>query len=112
MNTNTTHKQLRRKIIPLFGQGRSILFSCVLALYVSSLTSVYLQQAVAQERPEQSGSFERIILTWSGNPATTQAVTWRTPAAAPQAIAQIARAEASPDFSKNVRTFPATTTEL
>jgi 3',5'-cyclic AMP phosphodiesterase CpdA len=102
----------QRKSITIRRQGRSILFSCVLALFVSSLTSVYLQQAAAQERPEQTGSFERIILTWSGNPATTQAVSWRTHAAAAQALAQIARAEASPDFSKNARTFPATTTEL
>jgi 3',5'-cyclic AMP phosphodiesterase CpdA len=72
----------------------------------------YLQQAAASEKPKQTGAFERIILTWNGNPATSQAVTWRTDAANQQAVAEIARADASPDFSNHAQTYYAATTEL
>jgi 3',5'-cyclic AMP phosphodiesterase CpdA len=41
---------------------------------------------------------DRVILTWSDDPATTQAVTWRTSTAVSNPIAQIARAEAGPGF--------------
>jgi hypothetical protein len=109
---HTLQKRLQPKAFTLFRHTRAILFFCVIALVVCSLAGVRLQQAVARESQQPNASFERIILTWSGNPATTQAVTWRTPAAAIQALAQIARAQASPDFSINARTFPATTTEL
>ena len=98
--------------MPLLGQSRSIMFLCILALLVCSPTHMYLQQAVASEQPQQTGSFERIILTWSADPATSQAVTWRTSAANMQAVAQIAQAEASPDFGNNARMFSATTTAL
>jgi hypothetical protein len=36
---------------------------------------------------------DRVILTWAGDPATTQAVTWRTSTAVARAAAQIAVAE-------------------
>jgi hypothetical protein len=73
---------------------------------------VYLRAVFAAEKPEQTGSFERIILTWREDPATSQAVTWRTRSSSSQALAQIARAEASPDFANNAREFPAITTVL
>lgn len=55
---------------------------------------------------------DRIMLTWSGDPATTQAVTWRTSADAAVAFAEIARAEASPDFHEGARRVPAKTETL
>src|ERR1017187_709159 len=50
----------------------------------------------------------RIILTWTGDPATTQAVTWRTdvPRQTPQV--QFAKLDADPDFEKNATAAPAT----
>lgn len=41
---------------------------------------------------------DRIILTWSDDPATTQSVTWRTDVSVKKAFAEIAPAEGSPDF--------------
>ena len=41
---------------------------------------------------------DRIILTWSGDPATTAAVTWRTDTTVASGVAQIAAAEDGPKF--------------
>ena len=41
---------------------------------------------------------DRVILTWSDDPATTQSVTWRTDVSVKKAFAEIAPAEGSPDF--------------
>lgn len=45
-----------------------------------------------------SRSPDRVILTWAGDPATTQAVTWRTSTDVLRAAAQIAEAEDGPLF--------------
>ncbi len=55
---------------------------------------------------------DRIILTWRGDPATTQAVTWRTDDTVTSALAQIALADPSPDFTETARDVPAETTPL
>ena len=47
--------------------------------------------------------YDHIILTWAGNPATTQAVTWRCLVDDKSAIAELAPAKASPDFVKSAR---------
>lgn len=41
---------------------------------------------------------DRIILTWNGDPATTQAVTWRTDTSVTTPLAQIALSEPGPAF--------------
>ena len=41
---------------------------------------------------------DRIVLNWSGDPATTASVTWRTDASITTAEGQIAEADASPNF--------------
>jgi hypothetical protein len=41
---------------------------------------------------------DRVILTWNGDPATTQAVTWRTDTTVTKAVAQIAVSEGGPGF--------------
>jgi len=41
---------------------------------------------------------DRIVLTWTGDPATSQAVTWRTSVDAGEPLAQIARASATPTY--------------
>src|SRR5262245_2968073 len=52
---------------------------------------------------------DRVILTWSGDPATTQSVTWRTDTTVTKAEGQIALSEGGPSFdpltAKN-RTIP------
>ncbi|MCI0465113.1 MAG: metallophosphoesterase family protein [Gemmataceae bacterium] len=55
---------------------------------------------------------DRIILTWTGDPARSQAVTWRTDTSVPKALAQIALAEAGPKFVTKARSIPAVTTPL
>jgi 3',5'-cyclic AMP phosphodiesterase CpdA len=55
---------------------------------------------------------DRIILTWVGNPSTTQAVTWRTSTEVEKSWAEIALAEAGPAFTKSAKTIEATTQPL
>lgn len=67
-----------------------------------------------QETPEQrlhrpTALPDRIILTWSGDPATTQSLTWRTDTSVRNAQAQIAEAGDGPDFVKAARTVMART---
>jgi hypothetical protein len=52
---------------------------------------------------------DRVTLTWSDDPATTQSVTWRTDVSIKEAFAEIAPANASPDFREQTDTIPATT---
>ncbi|MGD9722350.1 MAG: fibronectin type III domain-containing protein [Pirellulales bacterium] len=53
---------------------------------------------------------DRIILTWSGDPARSQAVTWRTDTSVNKAIAQIAPAEPGPGFVNKANEHAAATT--
>jgi len=55
---------------------------------------------------------DRIILTWAADPATTQAVTWRTSTEVQKAKAEIAIALGSPDFFKGAQSVAATTQRL
>ncbi len=55
---------------------------------------------------------DRIILTWAGDPKTTQAVTWRTSVEVSDAFAQLAIAGAGPDFAALAETQKATSTAL
>jgi hypothetical protein len=61
---------------------------------------------------DQLKPFDHIILTWSGSPATTQAVTWRSQVEFKKSVAEIAPAKPSPDFVDNARQILAKTTPL
>lgn len=52
---------------------------------------------------------DRVILTWAGDPKTTQAVTWRTDVSVAKAAAEIAVAEDGPLFKKKKREVEART---
>jgi 3',5'-cyclic AMP phosphodiesterase CpdA len=52
---------------------------------------------------------DRIVLTWAGDPARSQAVTWRTDVSVREGLAQVAVAAAGPDFVAGARTVRATT---
>jgi len=41
---------------------------------------------------------DRIVLTWNGDPTTTQAVTWRTSTEVSRGLAEITVADAAPDL--------------
>lgn len=55
---------------------------------------------------------DRIVLTWTGDPATSQAVTWRTSTDVTKAWAEIALAGPGPKFVENVTTVTATSQAL
>lgn len=55
---------------------------------------------------------DRIVLTWTGDPATSQAVSWRTDTSVKQAVAEIAVAEAGPKFKDKAQRVDASTTLL
>lgn len=55
---------------------------------------------------------DRIVLTWAGDPATTQAVTWRTSVEVASGVGQIAVSEDGPDFRDKYRSVDATTERL
>ncbi len=56
----------------------------------------------APAAPQPSGAVPaRIILTWTGDPATTQAVTWRTEVLRGSPQVQFARLHADPAFEKS-----------
>ncbi len=55
---------------------------------------------------------DRIILTWAGDPRTTQAVTWRTSTDVKLGIAELALADAGPNFSQQARRTEAQTQVL
>ncbi len=59
-----------------------------------------------------NGAPENIILTWKGNTSTTQAVTWRTDASIDSGFAEIAIADASPDFVQTAVKYTALTDTL
>lgn len=52
---------------------------------------------------------DRIVLTWAGDPATSQAVTWRTSTTVEKSAAQLAVATDGPEFAASAETFPAAT---
>jgi 3',5'-cyclic AMP phosphodiesterase CpdA len=53
---------------------------------------------------------DRILLTWFGDPAHSQAITWRTDTSTKQAFVEYAIADAGPKFVDRVQRLPATTT--
>lgn len=52
---------------------------------------------------------DRVTLTWSSDPATTQTVTWRTDVSVRAAKAQIKPEDASPEMEKGMEEFAAVT---
>ncbi len=55
---------------------------------------------------------DRIILTWSGDPTTTQSVTWRTSTEVAVGKAELAVATAGPEMRNDAKSFDATSTAL
>ena len=56
---------------------------------------------------EPGGQPDRVHLTWTGDPATSQAVTWRTSVSIASGLAEIAVAEDGPLFAAKARRIPA-----
>jgi 3',5'-cyclic AMP phosphodiesterase CpdA len=91
-------------------------------LLVTSLTVTGSGVALAQEdstaTQERFLSFQpspipdRIVLTYDGDPATTQAVTWRTDPSVSTAIAELAVADPDPTFVEDASAVQAATEAL
>jgi hypothetical protein len=89
-----------------------------LCLLIGSLPATAGEPDLAQEAPprvstallyQPSPRPDRIVLTWSGDPTTTQAVTWRTSTDVSHACGEIAEAEAGPQFAGRARRVNALT---
>ena len=50
---------------------------------------------------------DRVVLTWAGDPTTSQDITWRTDTTVTRAFAEFAVAEAGPQFVQRAQRFPA-----
>ncbi len=74
------------------------------------------EHAVAEVKPaamyKPTAMPDRIVLTLSGDPRTTQSVTWRTSTEVQHGIAEIVVAEANPYFSEKSTQHAATTQPL
>lgn len=55
---------------------------------------------------------DRIVLTWSADPTTTQSVTWRTSTQVEEAFAEIAVATPGPEFVKAAQRYKAESVAL
>ena len=95
------------------------------AMLVGALTTAMFAGAwnVAQSQNEPTPAYpqadkhkpstlpDRVMLTWEGNPADSQSVTWRTDATVKTAQAQIAKAGEGPSFKSAASTVLATRKE-
>ena len=82
---------------------------CLILLFLST-TPAYANEyhrAAVDRAPKKIP--DRIVLTWSGDPATTASVTWRTDTSIAQAEGQIAEANASANFTTWARSETART---
>lgn len=70
----------------------------------------YQAPAELTHRPSQLP--DRVILTWAGDPATTQSVTWRTDTSVTRSLAQIAPAEDGPKFVASAQSVAAQTAQF
>jgi predicted phosphodiesterase len=82
-------------------------FFTLILLFASSLT-------YSQDNKTYPASVfpDRIILGYKGNPATSQAVNWRTDSTITNAVAAISEADPSPDFQSNAKIVKALTQPL
>ncbi len=55
---------------------------------------------------------DRVLLSWKGDPATTQSVTWRTDDSVASGVAEIAPAGPGPDFKNDAKSIEARTEPL
>jgi len=86
---------------------RPVLFALVAATLLCGCAAAHNSRAAD---PINTPRYpQRVILTWNGNPATTQAINWHTKARIDQAYVEIAPADASPRFNRHARRVEART---
>ncbi|WP_454879427.1 metallophosphoesterase [Sphingobacterium detergens] len=67
-----------------------------------SMTQGRAQSVVTDKQPD------RIMLTWSDDPSSTQSVSWRTAGGSDKIIGQIAEEQSNPDFETKAQTVEGT----
>jgi len=89
----------------------SILGFVILTLLFGQLATVAIARDTSQAAyfPDPTQYPDHIILSWSDDPASTQSVTWRTDTSIAQAYAEIASADASPNFIYTIKRVSART---
>lgn len=95
-------------------RNRTFLAAAIASLASLALTVIAVQQQgpapVSElELYKPSAMPDRVVLTWDGNPATSQAVTWRTDTTVSTGIAQIGKAEHGPYVEKQASQVPSKT---
>ncbi|WP_316834814.1 metallophosphoesterase family protein [Pedobacter nutrimenti] len=80
-------------------------------IYICLLLMATFWKATAQDFSPKAFP-DRVILTWSGNPSSTQTVTWRTDTTIKAAKAQIKAEDSSPELETAVATLDAGTQTL
>ncbi len=87
--------------------------TCLIALTFCSLSAQPPEKNLPPENPQinfrPSAQPDRILLTWTDEPSTTQTITWRTDTTITIAYAQLALADPSPDFDENTNEYRAST---
>lgn len=93
----------------MLGNRWKITSLITIILVLSRITTSAAPRTEAACNPFPSTIPDHIILTWSGDPAHTLSVTWRTDTSVKEARAEIAEADASPNFTFSAIKIPATT---
>jgi 3',5'-cyclic AMP phosphodiesterase CpdA len=84
-----------------------ILKNLILSLMLCSITSIGIAQT-----NDHNLFPDRITLTWSDNPATTQSVSWRISGSSTKAVGQVVEEQSSPDLEKSAQTVVGVTSQL
>jgi len=89
---------------------RNLVFALFFTLCPALVSAQKKVSDEALHRP--TATPDRVILTWAGDPATSQAVTWRSDTSVKQALAEIAVADDGPKFTESAKQVAAVTTML
>ena len=105
----------RRSVNVIFESNALLALLCIFGAAQCSLAQEGAAKAPATSQgavQQASRVPDRIILTWNGDPKTTQAVSWRTLAGVEAAVAQIVAADPGPSFPSKAETVSASTQSL
>ncbi len=87
-----------------------VIFTATIIASVLLLLIIPISSQAQNIDPYPPGPYpDRIILSWSESPSTTQSVTWRTDVSVKNAVAEIAIANPSPDFRREAIVYQAET---
>lgn len=86
-------------------------FGFSLTIFVQTTSAADPAQPVSETEKNAPSAFpDRILLGWKGDPARSQAITWRTSTEVEHAFAEVTVATDGPHFVKDAKRIEATTT--